>query len=377
MNAIERPTLLALTRYFVELGTTGFGGPVALVGYMQRDLVERRRWFTEEEFSEGLAVSQISPGPLAAQLAMYLGWLQGGVTGATLVSVAFVAPPFIMVIALSVLYVRTGEISWLRDAFLGIGAGVVCILGRSALKLGHAMLQRDRFLWGIAALNAAGVLVFQRESMLLLMMSGLALLVARSVHKPAPALMIAPVWMLLATAALTSFPPVVELFLYFAQAGAAVFGSGLAIIPFLYAGVVEQRHWLTEPQFLDAIAVSMVTPGPVVITATFIGYLVAGFAGGVSAALGVFLPAYLIVLIVAPRFATVVRNPRIRLFTTGITAATTGAIAGAAALLSVRMVTDLRTLAIAALVLLAMLTRVRVPEPLLIVFAGCLGVLIA
>jgi chromate transporter len=168
-----------------------------------------------------------------------------------------------------------------------------------------------------------------------------------------------------------------DLLLYFGQAGAAVFGSGLAIIPFLYAGVVEQRHWLTEAQFLDAIAVSMITPGPVVITATFIGYLVASVPGAIAAAVGVFLPAYVIVLIVAPRFARIVRNARVREFTRGVTAATTGAIAGAAVLLSLRMLTDVRAIAIGALIAIALLLRVRVPEPVLILAAGALGIAFA
>lgn len=366
--------LRGLVGYFLRLGTTGFGGPVALVGYMQRDLVTLRQWFTESEFSDGLALAQVSPGPLAAQLATYLGWLRGGSVGATLVSIAFVTPPFLMVLVLSVLYVQVGELPWLQRAFAGVGAGVVCLLGRSAFALTRSMLQRDPLLWLIAAVNAAAVLFFQRESILLLLACGGAVLAVRTVRQPATARMLVAPWLLAGLLGGVAWPQVAQLLGFFAHAGAAVFGSGLAIVPFLYAGVVEQRQWLTEAQFLDAVAVSMITPGPVVIIATFIGYLVAGVAGAVAAAVGVFLPAYLIVLVAAPRYARLARTAHIREFTSGVTAATTGAIAGAAALLSLRMVADVRTLLIAAVVTAALLLRIRVPEPLLIVGAGLLGI---
>jgi chromate transporter len=343
---------------------------------MQRDLVERRRWFTESEFSDGLALSQISPGPLAAQLAMYLGWLRSGSLGATLVGAAFVTPPFLMVFALSVAYVHAGELPWLRQAFAGVGAGVVCILARSALKLGRSMLQRDGLLWVIAGVNGAAVFVFQRESIVLLLISGATVAAARAAGKLLPVPVVVPPLLMGGVFTGGALPQLGELFAFFAQAGVAVFGSGLAIIPFLYAGVVQQRDWLTEAQFVDAIAVSMVTPGPIVITATFIGFIVAATPGAIVAAIGVFLPAYIIVLAVAPRFASVVRNESVRLFTRGVTAATTGAIGGAAALLSLRMLTDIRTVVIAGVVLFVLVLRMRLPEPVLIVGAGALGIAI-
>jgi chromate transporter len=372
--AVSRRGLVA---YFLKLGATGFGGPVALVGYMQRDLVQTRRWFTEGEFSEGLALAQISPGPLAAQLATYLGWLRGGAVGATLVSSAFVAPPFAMVLVLSVLYVQGDDLPWLQRAFGGVGAGVVCLLCRSAFTLTRSMLQRDRLLWCLAAVNAAAVLVFQRESILLLIACGAAVLaVRRRVRQSAAARMFVAPWLLIGLFGSAAWPLAAQLLAFFALAGAAVFGSGLAIVPFLYAGVVEQRHWLTESQFLDAVAVSMITPGPVVIIAAFIGYLVAGVTGATAAAVGVFLPAYLIVLALAPRFAKLTRDPRIAEFTTGLTAATTGAIAGAAALLSLRLLVDARAVALALAVTVALVFRLRVPEPLLILGAGVLGIIV-
>ena len=294
-------------------------------------------------------------------------------SGASLTAVAFVAPPFLMVLAIAVLYVEAGELVWLRRAFTGVGAGVVCILARSTLKLGRLTLRRERLLWAIAAVNAGAVVALRRESVLLLAASGVAVLAWRAAWRPAPLPSVVP-WLAVSAFGALAGSPVVELFTFFAQAGAAVFGSGLAIVPFLYTGLVEQRHWLTERQFVDAIAVSMITPGPVVITATFIGYLVAGVPGACAAALGVFLPAYLVVLVVAPRFAAVVRDARVRHLVAGVTAGATGALAGAAVLLSLQVLADVRALAIATVVLLVLLSRTKLFEPLLIAGAGVLGI---
>jgi chromate transporter len=372
-------TRLALARYFLWLGTTGFGGPIALVGYMQRDLVERRRWFTADELSSGLAFAQTSPGPLAAQLALYLGWRRGGVGGATLAGVAFIVPSFLMVLAISALYVRYGELPWLRTAFAAVGAAVVGILARSALKLARLTLARDRLLWSIAAINAVAVLLLRRESLGVLVASGVVVFAVYATRLPRAAMAIAPLWLLAvpgAATAVTAMPLLAALFVFFAVAGIAVFGSGLAIVPYLYHGVVEQRAWLTERQFLDAIAVSMITPGPVVITVAFIGYLVAGIPGSIAATVGVFLPVWLVVIVVAPHFERVRRNKGARRFIDGVTAGATGAIAGAAALLSARVLTDVRAVAIAVAVVIAIATRLRVPEPLAIAGAGVLGVML-
>jgi chromate transporter len=167
-----------------------------------------------------------------------------------------------------------------------------------------------------------------------------------------------------------------RIFLYFAEAGAFVFGSGLAIVPFLHGGVVNQFHWLTERQFLDAVAVAMITPGPVVITVAFIGYLVAGLFGGLSAALGVFLPCYLFVILPAPYFKRIAQNPWIAAFVEGVTAAATGAIAGAAVVLGRRAIFDIPTAAIAVVTFLILWKIRRVPEPIIIVFAGIAGVVL-
>lgn len=362
-----------LILYFLRLGATGFGGPIALASYMQRDLVERRNWITPAEYKEGLALAQLAPGPLAAQLAIYLGWVRGGVWGATLVAFAFVLPSFLMVLALAALYLRLGGLPWMQGAFYGIGAAVVAVIGRGAYKLIKSSLGRDWLLWSIFALSAGVTAYTESEVVWLFFASGLVALLLRGRPNLSSTTGFIPPWLLAGLEGPASTSTLSTLFWYFAEAGAFVFGSGLAIVPFLYGGVVGHYHWLNERQFLDAVAVAMITPGPVVITVAFIGYLVAGPLGATSASLGVFLPCYLLVILPAPYFQRFANNPRLRSFVDGVTAAATGAIAGAAFVLGKRAIIDLPTLGIALAALLALLRFKKMPEPALILAAGAVG----
>ena len=374
-----------LARYFLWLGTFGFGGPIALVGYMQRDLVDQRHWFTDEEYREGLALAQLAPGPLAAQLAFYLGWVRSRVIGATVVGVAFVLPSLLMVLALSVAYVRFGELTWMRAAFYGIGAAVIALIARSVFKLTKLTLKHDRLLWAVCIVNALVVAWTQTEILWVFLASGVLVLVVRNwPMRPAAdgattsAMLLAglPSWLTSGIHGPASANVLWKILGFFAKGGAVVFGSGLAIVPFLYGGVVDQFHWLTERQFIDAVAVSMITPGPVVITVAFIGYLTAGVAGALIAAAGVFLPVYVITVVAAPHFKRLQSNARVRAFVAGVTAAATGAIAGSAFVLGRRAIVDVIT-ALIAVVTLALLVRLRkVPEPLLIAAAGILGIIV-
>jgi chromate transporter len=381
-----------LVRYFLVLGAVGFGGPIALCGAMHRDLVERRRWFVEEEYAEGMALAQLAPGPLAAQLAIYLGWLRGGWWGATAAGVAFVAPSFVMVLALALAYDRYGGLPWLQAAFYGIGAAVIAIIARSSARLVRSTAGRDRLLWGLVAVNAVVTAATERELLSVIVASGIVALWARG-RSPAPAngdgaagVAVAPgaarrsvagrVTSIAGLGALAAAGSSVQLFAFFLKAGAVVFGSGLAIVPFLYGGVVEQYGWLDEREFLDAVAVAMITPGPVVITVAFIGYLVQGFGGAVIASAGVFLPAYLLVVVFAPSFRRFARNPRLGAFVAGVTAAATGALAGAVVVLGRRALVDEAAVGIALVSLLVLLRARRVSEPALIAAAGGLGLVL-
>lgn len=378
--ASARGTLRQFILYFLKLGTLGFGGPIALAGYMQRDLVEERGWISQEDYKQGLALAQLAPGPLAAQLAMYLGWVRGGRRGATVVALAFVGPSFLMVLILSELYVRFGGLPWIRGLFYGIGAAVIAIIARSVVKLVRMTLARDRLLWVLFTASAVVTAWTETEIIWVFLLCGLVpmLLRGRQTVPATPALALLPAapWPATSLGGMASVGVLWKILAYFAGAGLFVFGSGLAIVPFLYGGVVQQFHWLSERQFLDAVAVSMITPGPVVITVAFIGYLVAGPAGATLAAIGVFLPVYLVVVFVAPHFHRVARNRQVKAFVDGVTAAATGAIAGAAVILGRRALVDFRTMFIALVTLGILITVRKFPEPVVIVAAGIAGLLL-
>ncbi len=354
--------------YFLWLGTVGFGGPIALAGHMQQDLVDDRGWVNKDDYVHGLALAQLAPGPLAAQLAIYLGYVRAGVLGATAVGIAFILPSFLMVLALSAAYVRYGGLRWMQGMFYGIGAAVIGIIARSAVKLTKLTLAKDKLLWGIFSALALSTAWTSHEIIWLFLLAGAIAVLVKAPLRRLPAAKNTP---LLFTGAIFSGGGILlQIFLYFAKAGMFVFGSGLAVVPFLYGGVVQGHHWLNEHQFVDAVAVAMITPGPVVITVAFIGYLVAGLSGATAAALGIFLPVYLVVVVLAPSYKRWANNPQLNAFVKGVTAAATGAIAGAVVVLARRSVYDLPT-ALICIVSLAVLFRWKVPEPILI---GCSAV---
>jgi chromate transporter len=374
-TAREPYSFRALFTYFLRLGALGFGGPIALAGHMRRDLVEARGWIEQRDYDEGLALAQLSPGPLAAQLAIYLGWVKARVPGAALVSLAFIGPSFVIVLAIAALYVRYGGLPWMQGAFYGVGAAVIAIIARSATNLLKKTLKRERLLWAIALANATVTAVTAHEAVWLVIAGGVLVLGVKT-RQPPPLAALAPwpvVWVS-GLAGPASGATLVKVLVYFGTAGLFVFGSGLAIVPFLHGGVVDTHHWLSEQQFLDAVAVAMITPGPVVITVAFIGYLVAGPAGAVLASVGVFLPCFLIVVAAAPHYRRIAGKGRVKAFVEGVTAGAVGAIAGSVVVLGRRSLVDIPAAGIA-LVSLGVLVYVkRVPEPVLILIAALVGV---
>jgi chromate transporter len=356
---------------FLWLGTVGFGGPIALAGHMQQDLVDERGWISKEDYLEGLALAQLAPGPLAAQLAIYLGYIRAGVLGATAVGVAFVLPSFLMVLALSAAYVRFGGLLWMQSMFYGIGAAVIGIITRSAFKLTKLTLGKDKLLWEIFTILAVSTAWTSQEIIWLFLLGGVVSVLVKAYPVRMQTRSVIPPLFTVGAFGLNG--TLWEIFFYFAKAGMFVFGSGLAVVPFLYGGVVQGHHWLTERQFVDAVAVAMITPGPVVITVAFIGFIVAGVPGATAAALGIFLPVYLVVVLMAPSYKRWAKNPQLNAFVRGVTAAT-GAIAGAVIVLARRSIYDVPTFAIA-IVSLAVLFRWRVPEPIVIGCAAMAGLL--
>ena len=368
-----------LTAYFLKLGTIGFGGPVALVGYMHRDLVEGRGWISESDYRDGLALSQLAPGPLAAQLAIYIGFVHYGVIGATAAGLAFVLPSFLMVLGLGWAYVKYGGISWVQAVFYAVGATVIGIIAYSAYNLTRKSLGGARLLWAIYVVAAAATVITESEEVLLFLAAGVLVWLVRAppdlgrLRGHAPTIVLAPVGAVGAGG--VDLDLLGRILAFFTYAGAFVFGSGLAIVPFLYGGLVKEHGWLTDQQFLDAVAVALITPGPVVITTGFIGFLLAGLPGAVVAAVATFLPAYFLTIIPAPYFRKYGRQPSVAAFVDGVTAAAIGAISGAVVVLGRRSVVDVPT-ALIALASVFVLWKWRVPEPLLILAAAALGLLI-
>lgn len=373
-------TLSQLVLYFLKLGAVGFGGPVALVGYMQTDLVEKRKWISLEDYKEGLALSQLAPGPLAAQLAIYLGYVHYHILGATLAGIAFVVPSFIMVLILGWAYVNFGGLPFMQSLFYGVGAGVIGIIAFSAYKLTNKSIGKDWLLWVIYLISAAITVITENESIFLFLGAGIIYWFVKVPPKflsRTNVKVFLPLFLpLLQIFSIKNPDNLLKIALFFGKAGAFVFGSGLAIVPFLYSGIVKDYAWLNEQQFLDAVAVAMITPGPVVITVGFIGYLVEGFWGACVAATATFLPCYLFTILPAPYFKKYGKLPEIKAFVDGVTAAAIGAITGAVMVLAQRSLIDFYTWAIAFSVAFLLWKFKKLQEPYLILAAALVGLLI-
>jgi chromate transporter len=367
--------------YMLKLGGIGFGGPIALVGYMHRDLVEQKKWISESEYTEGLALAQLAPGPLAAQLGIYLSYVHYGILGATIGGIAFILPSFLIVVALGWVYTQYGGISWMQAVFYGVGACVIGIIANSAYKLTQKMI-KGKLVWIIYLISISITVITESEIIWTFILAGILVWFneapPKNWFKGNKFFSVAPLFFLTQTTTTVAQEGILwKILLYFSQAGAFVFGSGLAIVPFLYGGVVNDFQWLSDKQFVDAVAVAMITPGPVVITTGFIGYLVAGFSGSVVAALGTFLPCYLLTILPAPYFKKYGKQPGIAAFVKGVTVAATGAITGAVIVLARRSLIDLPTVAIA-LISIALLWKFKkkLPEPVLVLCAALLGLII-
>ncbi|ERJ35708.1 Chromate transport protein ChrA [Burkholderia sp. AU4i] len=367
-----------LVGYMLRLGALGFGGPVALAGYMRRDLVDQRGWITEADYKEGMTLAQMAPGPMAAQLAIYLGFVHYRLLGATLVGFAFVLPSFLMVVALGFAYAHFGGLSWMQAVFYGVGAAVVGIIAMSAYKLTTKTIGKDKLLWTIFLTLAAVTFITESEIAWLFIVAGLICWFWRAPPKwlnRGGLNAIAAANLPIASNLLSGvdLSVLTQIGIFFTKAGAFVFGSGLAIVPFLYGGVVTEHHWLNDKQFVDAVAVAMITPGPVVITVGFIGYLVAGFSGALVAALGTFLPCYLFTVIPAPYVKKYGHRPDVKAFVDGITAAAIGAITGSVLVIAKRSIVDIPT-AILALATVVLLWRFKkLQEPVIVTAAALIG----
>jgi len=345
---------------------------------MHRDLVQKRKWISEEDYREGLALSQLAPGPLAAQLAIYIGYVHYRIIGATIAGIAYVIPSFIIVLLIGFFYVKAGGLPWMQALFYGIGAAVIGIIAVSSYKLSKKSLGKDILLWIIALVLAVMTYITEKEIIWLILAGGLIVWLYRrrtKIRISSNNIFLFP-FLLQATNDVMVSGKLAQLAWFFIKAGAFVFGSGLAIVPFLYGGVVKEYAWLNEQQFLDAVAVAMITPGPVVITVGFIGYLIAGIPGACVAALATFLPCYLFTVIPAPYFKKYGKHPGIKAIVDGVTAAAIGAIIGAVFVLGKRQLSDMISVVIAALTIIVLIKFKKLPEPVIILVAAGAGLAI-
>jgi chromate transporter len=367
-----------LVLYYLRLGTVGFGGPVALCGQMERELVQERRWLTKDEMREAIAVCQSLPGPLAIQVGIFVSYIRGGFWGAWAGGWAFILPNFVIVSALAALYVHFGGLSPVTAIFYGVSPAVIALILHSCYRLAKLGME-DWLQWVIVAVCFAVTVAVQAEVALLFVGAGIVgvlyygtLFRARAASSSLPLLAVWPVSTSVAPAAQGSI--LSKLLLFFLKAGSLTFGSGLVIVPFLEKGLVQHTGWLDERQFLVAVAMGMLSPGPVVITATFVGYVVAGFWGAVISTIGIFLPSFLLVLIVAPILLRYRTNSNVQGFVKGAYAAAIGTILGACVLLGRIAVGDWLT-ALVALVSLIVLFRWKVSNPLLVAVTAIIGLI--
>jgi chromate transporter len=371
----SRGSLGEIVRYFLRLGLIGFGGPVALVGQMERELVADKAWLTKEQMREAIAICQSLPGPLAIQVGIYVGYLRGGFWGAWAGGWAFILPNFVIVVALGALYVHLGDLRAITAIFYGVSPAVIALILHSCYRLAKLGME-DWLQWAIAGVCLVITVVLQAEVALLFIGAGAVGIIYYGHLRPrrAGTLVIAALPAAVPLAPAASGSTLVNLFLFFLKAGSLTFGSGLVIVPFLEQGLVHQFGWLDQRQFLVAVAVGMISPGPVVITATFVGYLVAGFAGALVATVGIFLPSFILVLVAAPLLARYRANPNVQGFVKGAYAAAIGTILGACILLGRIAIGDWLT-ALIGLASLAVLFRWKVSNPLLIAATAVIGLI--
>jgi chromate transporter len=377
-TSAQRVPIRELARYYLRLGLIGFGGPVALVGQMERELVGERKWLTKEEMREGIAVCQSLPGPLAIQVGIWISYIRGGFWGAWAGGWAFILPNFVIVTVLGALYIHFGGLSAVRAVFYGVSPAVIALILHSCYRL-TKLGMKDWLEWALAAAAFVITVAVQAEVALLFIGCGIlgvlyygSLFRKRTASSTTTSLLAG--LPLVATAPGTIGAMLGKLFTFFLKAGSMTFGSGLVIVPFLEKGLVQQTGWLNEREFLVAVAMGMISPGPVVITATFVGYLVAGFWGAVVATIGIFLPSFLLILIVAPILMRYRSNPNVQGFIKGAYAAAIGTILGACVLLGRIAIGDWLT-ALVALVSLIVLFRWKVSNPLLVAAAAVVGLI--
>jgi chromate transporter len=329
-------------KYFFKIGLIGFGGPMAHIAMMDSDLVEKKKWSTKDEFLDGLAVCNLLPGPASTQLGIYMGYLKGGILGGTLAGIAFILPAFIIITLLSYIYFEFGAIPSISGILYGINAVVIALISSSLLSM-YKKAINNKIQFVIFSLTTIAISLFKVNMIVAMLFAGIVGIFIYSnptknkKHKK-----------LSSIAFPIAFTPILsKLFLFFIKVGSFIYGGGLVIIPFIENEVVSKLGWLTKTEFLAGIALGQVTPGPVVITAAFIGYKVFGFIGALVSTIAIFLPSFIFILIAAPYLKKLKDIPWIKAALKGVNAAVIGSILASIISLIPVAIIDLPTISIA------------------------------
>ena len=376
-NAGVPPTLKELAGFFLRLGTTAFGGPAAHIAMMEDQLVTRRQWITREEFLDRLAAANLIPGPSSTEVAIYIGYRLAGVRGLIAAGVCFILPAVLMVMAIAWAYTTYGKLPAVAGILYGVTPVLIPILIQAAWRLGKSALKTKALIF--IALAALLFSIGGLDPAIVLLGSGLLSLGMTRIQKPGNSTncfgFCIPAVPLLAGMTIPDSGILASIFGVFLKAGCLVFGSGYVLLNFLRADIVVNRHWLTEPQLLVAVAVGQVTPGPVFTTATFIGYLAGGPVGAIVATVGIFLPAFVLVALTGPLVGRMRRSPTGSSFLDGVSVAAIALIVVITAQLGQAALIDIATGAIA-LISGVLLFSLRVNSSWLVLAGGVVGVLV-
>jgi len=373
-SGAQHGSLWKLFTYFFRLSWTGFGGPLAYIAMMEDDCVEKRRWLGKEEFAEMLGITNMLPGPNATEMAIHIGYVKGGKLGAVLSGLAFTIPSFIIMVVLSWLYFQYGSMPTASGIFYGINPVVVGVIIVTALRLGRVSVVD----WKLAAICIVAVLLSYLTAIneaLILLGAGLAGII---IYGPALKRGLPAALLFLQTSIPTlldfeRLPIQLQLFLEFLKGGLLMFGTGLVIIPLLAPDVVDFFGWMSYKEFFDGVTLGQITPGPVMKTAAFVGYKVAGICGAAAAMAGIFLPPFIIVTLLAPFFRQMRKNPWLQGFLKGVKAGAVGVILAVVPSLGKVAFPDLLTVAICLLGMLAMV-KAKVNVSVLVLVAGAFGI---
>ena len=359
-----------IARVFLVLGTTAFGGPAAHIAMMHEQVVRRRRWLSDAEFTDLIAAVNLIPGPNSTELAIHIGRRQAGLAGLGVAGICFIMPAAAIVAMLASLYVEYGRTPDARALLAGISPVIIAVIVHATYQLGTTAL-KSAWLWMIGA-AAIALSIFGINELAILLGAGLAMLAAQGGRRALSIVMVAGGSTVSLAAASTASVSLAKLTLFFLKVGSVLFGSGYVLLAFLRADLVDRWGWLTERQLLDAIAVGQFTPGPVFTTATFVGYVLAGWPGAALSTVAIFLPAFVFVWITHPFIARMRASPRVGAFLDGVVAASLGLMAAVAIVMARSTLTSPLWIAVAVVSFLA-LSIWRINSAWLVIAGGVLG----